>query len=324
MISRRALGLAMPALGIASSARAQGAWPNRPIRMVVPWPPGQATDLIGRLIASFLSERLGQPVVPDNRPGATGMIGTDLVAKAPPDGYTLLSASGGPITFAPLVQRTPYDPERDLTPIITFGLSPYILVVRNDFPATNGAEFMARLRAEPGKYTFCSSGTGGSQHLVCAVFNAMADVNVLHVPFQGSGAAMASLLSRTVDFGMETPAGALALIQQGSIRAIGQSLPRMTTLLPGMPTVAEATGVTGYGIGGWNGLMGPANMPPAITARLIAEMEIGLATQQMRDRLAPIGIEVDPRRPEAFTALLREQRALLEPLIRQLGIRADG
>ncbi|MES2711393.1 MAG: tripartite tricarboxylate transporter substrate-binding protein, partial [Pseudomonadota bacterium] len=125
-------------------------------------------------------------------------------------------------------------------------------------------------------------------------------------------------------FGMETPSGANALVQQGSIRALGQSLPRLTSLLPGVPTVADATGVAGYGIGGWNGLMGPANLPPAITQRLITEMEAGLATQQMRDRLAPIGIEVEPRRPEAFAALLREQRTLLEPLIRQLGIRADG
>ncbi|MES2710108.1 MAG: tripartite tricarboxylate transporter substrate binding protein, partial [Pseudomonadota bacterium] len=223
MMHRRTLGLAMPALALAPTASAQAPWPSRPLRMIIPWPPGQATDLIGRLVAAHLSERLGQPVVPDNRPGATGMIGTDLVAKAPPDGYTLLSASGGPITFAPLVQRTPYEPERDLSPIITFGVSPYLLVVRRDFPATNGREFLARLRAEPGKYTFCSSGTGGTQHLVCAVFNAMAGVNVLHVPYQGSGAAMASLLNGTVDFGMETPAGANALVQQGSIRALGQS-----------------------------------------------------------------------------------------------------
>ena len=324
MIQRRTLGLAMPALAMASSASAQGAWPNRPLRMVIPWPPGQATDLIGRLVGAFLSERLGQPIVPDNRPGATGMIGTDLVVKSPPDGYTLLSASGGPITFAPLIQRTPYDPERDLTPIIAFGLSPFLLVVRRDFPAANGAEFIARLRAEPGKYTFASSGIGGTQHLVCAVFNAMAGVNVLHVPFQGSGAAMTSLLSGTVDYGMETPAGAAALVQQGSLRALGQSLPRPTALMPGLPPVAEATGVTGYGIGGWNGLMGPANLPPAIVQRLVTEMEVGLATPQMRERLGTIGIETDPRGPAAFAALLLEQKTLLQPLIRQLGIRADG
>ena len=202
MPARRPL-LALPWLALAGNAAAQPAWPVRPLRMVIPWPPGQSTDLIGRLVAQALGERLGQTVVPENRPGAGGMIGTDLVAKAPSDGYTLLSASGGPITFAPLVQRTPYDPENDLAPVIGLGIAPYLLVVRRGFPATNAGQFVTLLRASPGRYSFASSGTGGSQHLITAVFNARAGVETLHVPYQGSGAAMvaSSVETSNVDLG---------------------------------------------------------------------------------------------------------------------------
>ena len=325
-MNRRRLLFATPALlaaPVVARAQAPAPWPNRPIRMIIPWPPGQATDLIGRLIAQQLGERLGQTVVPENRPGAGGQIGTDLVAKAPPDGYTLLSASGGPITFAPLVQRTPYDPERDLAPVIAFGIAPYLLVVRRNFPAADARAFVALLRASPGKYSFASSGTGGSQHLITAVFNARAGVETLHVPFQGSGAAMAALLNGTVDYAIETPAGAGALVRQGELRALGQTLPRPTVLLPGVPPLAESAGLPGYGIGGWNGLMAPAATPKPVLDRLVAVMEQALATPMVRERLAQIGLEPEARGPAAFTALLHEQRNLLQPLIQQLGIRAE-
>ena len=315
--------LALPALLLARGAAAQPAWPTRPIRMVIPWPPGQATDLIGRLVAQYLSERLGQTVVPENRPGAGGQIGTDLVAKAPADGYTLLSASGGPITFAPLVSRTPYDPGKDLAPIIGFGIAPYLLVTRPGFPAADGHAFVAALKAAPGKYSFASSGTGGSQHLITAVFNARAGVDTLHVPFQGSAAAMAALLNGTVDYAIETPAGAWALVRQGQLRSFGQTLPRPTGLLPGEPPLAESCGLPGFGIGGWNGLMGPAGLPAPITARLLAVMQAALADPTLRARLEQIGLEPEARDPAAFAGLLRDQRDILLPLVRQLGIRAE-
>ena len=322
MFNRRT-ALALPAIALARPGFAQAAWPNRPLRMVIPWPPGQATDLIGRLIAQHLGERLGQTVVPENRPGAGGTIGADAVAKSPGDGYTLLSASGGPITFVPMVQRTPYDPERDFTPILGLGISPYILVVRSQFPAANAREFVDLLRANPGKYSFASSGVGGSQHLVTAVFNARAELDTLHVPFQGSTAAMAALMSGTVDYAIETPAGAWSLVRQGALRALGHSLPRLTNLLPGLPTLAEAAGLPGYGIGGWNGIMGPANIPAPIVGRLVMELTAILAMPAVREKLEQIGLEPEPRGPDAFAALLREQRDVILPLIRRLGIRAE-
>lgn len=322
MIPRRALA-ATALLPLARPALAQAPWPNRPLRMVIPWPPGQATDLIGRLFAQHMGEQLGQTVVPENRPGAGGTIGADLVAKAPADGYTLLSASGGPITFVPLVQRVPYDPDRDFSPLVGFGLSPYVLVVRTAFPAANAREFLARLRAEPGKYSFASSGIGGSQHLVTAVFNARARVETLHVPFQGSSAAMAALLAGTVDYAIETPAGAWGLVGQGQLKAFGQSLSRPTPILPGVPPLSESADLPGYAIGGWNGLMGPANLPRPVHDRLVEVTMQVMRTQAVRDRLFQIGLEPEARGPEAFATLLREQRELMQPMIRQLGIRAE-
>jgi tripartite-type tricarboxylate transporter receptor subunit TctC len=167
--------LAAPAIlrGAISPAVAQAPWPNRQIRMVIPWPPGQATDVVGRLAGQRLQERLGQVVVPENRPCAGGQIGTDLVAKAPPDGNVILSASIGPISFSPLVQRTPYDPERELAPVVIFGIAPFMLLVKPDFPAQDLRSFMALVKANPGRYSYNSSGIGGAQHLVCALFLAI-------------------------------------------------------------------------------------------------------------------------------------------------------
>ena len=194
-MDRRSLLLAAPAL-LARPAAAQldQPWPSHPLRMVIPWPPGQSTDVQGRLVSQLFSERLGQFVVPENRPGAGGQIGTNLVAKAPADGYTLLAASIGPITFSPLVQRTPYEVEAELAPVASYGLSPFILLVKPEFPAADLRGFLRLVAANPGRFTFSSSGVGGAQHLVTALFIAKAGLSALHVPFQGSAPSMVALL----------------------------------------------------------------------------------------------------------------------------------
>ena len=175
-------------------AGAQAAYPNRPIRLLIPWPPGQATDLIGRVVAQKVSEGIGQPIVPENRAGAGGMIGTDAAAKAAPDGYTVLMGSLGPITTSPLVQRTPYDPERDFAPVAMFGVSAYLLTVTDRFPARDIAGFVARLRAEPGRYTYASSGAGAAAHLITLMMLSRLKVETVHVPFQGSGPALSAVV----------------------------------------------------------------------------------------------------------------------------------
>jgi tripartite-type tricarboxylate transporter receptor subunit TctC len=304
-------------------AQSQGPWPARSLRMVIPWPPGQSTDVQGRLISQLLTERLGQTVVPENRPGAGGQIGTNAVAKAPPDGYTLLAASIGPISFQPLVSRTAYDVERELAPVATYGIAPFMLLVRPDFPATDLRSFLALLRANPGKYSHNSSGVGGSQHMLTALFNAKAGIEALHVPFQGSGPALAALLGGQVNYGIDTPAAALRLVQEGQLRALGITTGRPSALLPGIPPLAAVGGPPDYDIGGWNGLMAPAGTPKPIIDRLVAEVKGGLATPALRKQFEAIGVEVEGRGPDEFMALLRELWGTFGALIRQLGIRAE-
>lgn len=325
MNRRTILGAAAtwPLMPRAGSAQPEAPWPSRPLRMVIPWPPGQSTDVQGRLIAQWLSERLGQPVIPENRPGAGGQIGTNAVAKAAPDGITLLAASIGPISFQPLVSRTPYDVERELAPVASYGIAPFMLLVRPDFPATGLRAFLALLRANPGKYSHNSSGVGGAQHLLTALFNAKAGLDALHVPFQGSGPALAALLGGHVNYGIDTPAAALKLVQEGQLRSLGITTGRPSPLLPGMPPIAAAGGPPDYDIGGWNGLMVPAGTPRPIIDRLVVEVQRGLATPTLRRHFEAIGVEVEGRGPEEFMALLRELWGTFGALIRQLGLRVE-
>lgn len=330
MIGRRESLALVPALamaglaGRAAPAGAQAApWPNRTLRMIIPWPPGQATDIVGRLAGQRLTERLGQTVVPENRPGAGGQIGTDLVAKSPPDGTTILSASIGPITFQPLVARPPYDVERELAPICIFGFAPFMLLVKPDFQAQDVPGFLRLLKANPGRYTHNSSGVGGAQHLVTALFLAKAGVEALHVPFQGSGPALAALLGGQVDFGFDTPAAASRLVQTGQLMALGITPARPSPQVPGIPPLAAVGGPADYDVAGWNGLMMAAGTPRPILDRIHAEIRDGMAIPEVRQRYESVGFDVDVLGPDAMQAKLRELWALFGPVIRQLGIRAE-
>lgn len=322
MIARRALPAALLPL-LARPALSQQAWPARTIRLVIPWPPGQATDLVGRLMAQRLSERLGQQVVPENRPGAGGAIGTDAVAKAAPDGYTLLAASIGPISFNPLVNRVPYDIERDLATIATYTGSPYFLVVKPEFPAQDARAFVRLLRENPGRYSYASSGVGGAQHVITALFLARAQLDSLHVPFQGSGPAMAALAGGQVNWAIETLAGAGAMIRNGQLKALGVTTARRTALMPDVPPLAEAIGNPAYDYIGWIGMMAPAGLPRPIVQRLAGELELASRAPETAERLVAIGTEGFFRGPEEFRAMLREQREAFGAVIRQLGIRAE-
>jgi len=326
MIPRRSLlaaplALATPAL--APSALAQTAWPDRPVRVIIPWPPGQSTDVQGRLVAQMLGQRLGQTCVPENKPGAGGQIGTDFVAKAAPDGYTMLAASIGPITFSPLVQKTAYDVDRDFAAVAFYGLSPYLLLIRPSFPASDARSFVAEAKRNPGKYTYASSGIGGAQHLITALFCGRAGIDALHIPFQGSGPAMAAFLGGQVDFAIETVAGAGALMKNGQLKALGLTTDKPSALLPGIPPLAEAADIPGYDIGGWNGLMLPKATPPEILARIELATLAGLAQPDLRAPFAQIGVDLQPQGPAAFAEQMLKERALFGPVIRQLGIRAE-
>jgi tripartite-type tricarboxylate transporter receptor subunit TctC len=248
-------------LALAGVATAQPTFPNRPVRMIVPWPPGQATDLVGRVVAQKIGELLGQQVVVDNRPGAGGMIGTDVVAKASADGYTILAASAGPVSISPLLQKAPYAAERELAPVANVGMAPFMLVTAPQFPAANAREFVALVRANPGKYTFASSGTGAAAHLVAEYFNGMAGLQVTHVPFKGSVPALLDVLSGRIDYALETVAAAMPHVKSGRLKTYGVSVARGSALAPGVEPLASAANLPGYDIGAWIGVMVTAGTP---------------------------------------------------------------
>jgi tripartite-type tricarboxylate transporter receptor subunit TctC len=321
---RATLGLMGGMLPGLAAAQSQAPWPNRPIRMVIPWPPGQATDLAGRVIALRLQEKLGQPVVPENRAGAGGTIGADVVAKAAPDGYTLLAGSSGPLTISPLLQRLPFNAQTDFTAIAMFGVSPYLLVVKPDFPARTTEEFIALVKARPGHYTFGSSGTGATAHLITEAFNAAAGIDALHVPFAGSAPQMTALVGGQINYAIETMAATWPLVRQGALRALGISLASGSSLAPGVEPFAKLPGALhGFDAGAWVGMMGPANLPAAIADRLAAVVVEGMAQPEIRSRFESISVEPQPRATAPFTTYLAEQRALFQGIIQRNNIRLE-
>jgi len=323
MFNRRSL-LGTPFILAATGASAQGAYPNRPVRVIIPWPPGQATDLAARVMAQLLTETLGQPFVAENRAGAGGMIGTDQVAKAAPDGYTLLAASTGPIVTSPLVQRTPFNAERDFAPIAITGIAPLILVVPPNFPAQSAAEFIALLKANPGRYTFSSSGTGATAHIIACWFHALAGVDVVHVPFAGSAPALTAVMGGHVNYSIETVAAAGAAVRNGQLRALGISFKNGSTLAPGIPPLAALPGLGAFDGGAWIGLMAPANTPAAIIARIDAEVGRAMQLPEIRERVAASGLEPDYRGASAMATYIDTQRAAFAEAIRVANIRIEG
>ncbi len=311
------------ALAISGTAFAQQAYPNRALRVVIPWPPGQATDLVGRVIAQKLAESLGQPAVPDNKAGAGGMIGTDFVAKAPADGYTLLVASSGPVTVNPLLQKTPYDVDRDFIPVAIMGLSPYVLVTGPAFPAANAKEFVAHLKANPGKYTFASSGTGATAHIVAESFNARAGLSALHVPYKGSAAALTDVAGGQVAYATETVAATLPLIKAGRLRAYGLTLGRTTTIAPGIEPLADLLNLPGFDVSAWIGIMVATGTPKPVIDRLAAVMKTIMQSQEVRDKLNLVGLEVNYLGPEDSARYLKEQQTRFAEIIKKGNIKVE-
>ena len=302
---------------------AQQTFPTRPLRMVIPWPPGQATDLVGRVVAQRLSEVLGQQVIADNRPGAGGTIGTDIVAKAAPDGYTLLAASSGPVTISPLLLKVPYVSERDLAPIANAGFSPYILVAQTAFPAANAREFVALLKANPGKYTFASSGTAATAHLVGEYFNSAAGLKATHVPYKGSIPALTDVVSGQVNYMIETIAGTMPFIRNGRLKAYGISLTRTSALAPGIPTLASAADLPGFEAAAWIGVMVSAGTPKPIANKLTAAVDKVLQLQETREKIMSVGIEVEYRRIDEMGAYLKAQSARFADIIKKNNIKVE-
>jgi len=322
MVSIVRLAAAAFALAASAAAFAQG-YPSKPVKVVVPWPPGQATDVAARAVADKLSLVLGQSFVIDNRAGAGGTMGTDFAAKAPPDGYTILAGSSGPISISPHVQKVPYDPDKDLEPIALIASTPYVLVVTPSLPVATVQEFIALLRANPGKYNFASSGTGATSHLVGELFNSTSRVTATHVPYKGSSPALTDVIAGHVTYTFETSASVLAHVKAGKLKALAVSSAARALSLPEIPTLVEAVGYAGFDLRAWIGLVAPAGIPREARARLAAETQRALSTAEMKERLLGLGLEPSTLTAEEFGPFVKQQNERFGAIARQAKIQVQ-
>jgi tripartite-type tricarboxylate transporter receptor subunit TctC len=306
-----------------TASAAESEYPTRPVRMIVAFAPGGGSDTAARILAQRLSSSLGQQVVIDNRPGASGNLGHDIGARSTPDGYTLMWTSIGPIAVNPsLFRKLPYDPIRDFDPITLTADSLNALVVHPSVPAQSVKELIALARSQPGKLSYGSSGIGGAGHLAGELFNLMAGVDLVHIPYKGGGPAMVDLLGGQIQAIFATLVTALPHIKSGKIRALGVTPAKRAPMLPDVPTIAEA-GLPGYEAANWYGLLAPARTPKPIISRLNREVVRILETQEVRDAYFGVGMLAQTSTPETFGAYLKKEIAKWNEVIRKTGIRAE-
>jgi len=317
---RKVLALLCALVLCVAAAHAQDRYPQRPVRIVVPFAAGGSTDIFARLLADRLSGALGQPVVVENKPGAAGNIGADAVAKAPPDGYTLLMATTGVMSINnALYKGMTYDAATDFEYVAYVASITNVLVVGADSPLKSVADIIATAKQSPGKLTFASSGAGASTHMSAELFKAMAGVDLLHVPYKGSGPALPDVMTGRVSMMFENMPGAISYLQAGTLRPLAVTGPQRSSALPNVPTVAES-GVPGYESLSWSGIAAPAKTPRDVVARLNREINAILASPDMRQKLADQGADAIGGTPEAFAEHAKRERDKWSRVIREAGI----
>ena len=307
--------------GVLPAAHAQS-WPSKPVKVIVNFPPGGAADQLARIVGQPLSEALGQPVVVENRGGAGGNIGGDAVAKSPADGYTLLMSSGGMVSINPhLYPKMPFDPAKDLRPVASVARIAVYLVTRPELPAKNVSEFLAHLKANPGKITFGSPGTGSSPHLAAELMKSMTGTYAVHVPYRGGGPALQDLLGGQFGFWFDPGVG-LPHVRSGKLKLLAVGSPKRSPLFPDVPTMNEA-GLKGFAADSFFGLYAPAGVPNEVINRVNTEMNKILATQAIRDRIVALGGEAAPMSPAEFGTRAAADSKRFGDLIKSRGIKPD-
>ena len=299
------------------------AYPSRPIRYIVPFAPGGTTDILGRIVAQRLQEAWGQPVLVENRPGAGGAVGAEMTAKSQPDGYTIM---GGTISThainASVYAKLSYDPIKDFEPVTLLATQPNMLVVHPSVPAANVAELVKLLKANPGKYSYSTSGNGTSAHLSGELFKSMTGTNIQHVPYKGSPQAIADAVSGQVSMSFDNISTAYPQAKAGKLRAIALTTAQRSGLAPEVPTFAES-GLPGYELGSWHGVFAPAGTPKDIIAKLNAEIVRGIQSAETRQRLLALGVDAAGTSVESFAAFVRAEVPKWAKVVKESGAKAE-
>ena len=318
------LAVLIPTAGIAqSTSPPSGAWPQRPIRLVVPFPAGSSTDVVARIIEARLSPRLGQPLVIDNRSGASGSIGVDAVAKAEPDGYTIGLITTTTHTVAPnLGKKLPYDVIRDFAPIGMIGDSPYVLVVYPGLPVHSPTDLIAHARANPGALTYGSAGPASVAHLAAALFAAEAGLDIVHLPYRSTAHSVSDIMTGRIQMQFASIAPTKPMIETGQLRALATSAAKRSVALPALPTVAEA-GLPGFEASLWMALAAPARTPPEIVERINRELNAVLVLPEVKDALLPQGLEPETETPAELAQRITRDLEKWKTLIAKAKIRAE-
>lgn len=322
----RATALRVACIAAAAATFASGAiaqsYPAKPIRLVVPYAPGGGVDIIARATAQELTKRLGQQIIVDNRTGAGGNIGSDTVAKAPPDGHTLLMASPANTINPSLYAKMPYDPLRDLIPIALIGSVPSVMVANPSLPVQDIKQLIALAKAKPGALTYGSGGSGSTEHLAGEMFKSFARIDLLHVPYKGGAQVMIDLIGGQVALMFSNQLGVLPHIKGGKLKALGVASAERSTALPDVPTFAEA-GFPDFKVSVWWGVMGPAGMPKEIVNRLNREIVAGLSSPEMGGRLQTMSAQPIGGTPEQFAAFFAAETKRWAPIVKASGAKAD-
>jgi tripartite-type tricarboxylate transporter receptor subunit TctC len=305
----------------AVTAQAQN-YPVKPIRLVVTYPPGGGADVMARLIAPKLGDLLGQPIVVENKPGATGAIAAEMVAQSAPDGYTLMLDASSYAVNPSLFARLPYDPLKAFAPVTLLVKFPNMVVVSPNFPVNSIKELIALAKAKPGSISFASSGNGSAQHLAAELFRQQAGLDMVHVPYKGGAQAMTDVIAGQIPLYFANMASGLPHVRSGKLKALASTGERRSPNMPDLPTVAES-GVTGYAVYEWNAVFAPAGTPPAIIARLQTEIAKVLAQPEVRERILALGGEIAASTPQETDRFVREQMTKWAKIIKQADIKVD-
>jgi len=311
--------LALAALACGASHAQQAAYPSKQVRMILPFAPGGPSDIIGRLLSQNLTQQLGQTVIADNRAGAGGNLGLELAAKAPPDGYTIVLASPTIAISPSLYRKLGYDAQKELAPISRVAEVPNIMIVHNSVPAKNLHEFIQLARRNPGKLNFGSSGQGSTTHLASEILKTIAKLDMMHVPYKGSGLAITGLVSGQIDMMIMSVPAALGMVQANKVRPLAVLSPKRAASVPNVPTTQEA-GVRDFEVSVWFGILAPANTPPAIISRLNTELHKALAAPDLRERFAAAGVEPMTSTPEHLGSFIKSETVRYAKVIRDAGI----